>query len=147
MRKKIEILSIPQSSWGVSLANLLPKEDWDKVRKKVFKGAGYKCEVCGNTDEELHCHEVWEFKYSEQRLIRFDCLCKLCHDSTHFFGTTQRYKNKPEYIEKVMKHLETINCLTRKQLLACINTRKEINKKRAKKTYKITVGKWVLAWK
>ena len=146
-RRLLQIESIPQSSWGVSLANLLPKEDWDKIRKKVLKGAGYRCEYCGAVDRTLHCHEAWEFKYSEQRLVRFDCVCELCHDSIHYFGTTQSYKNKPSYIEKVMKHIEEVNGITRKQLLAYIETRKQINRKRAKKTYKITVGKWVLAWK
>jgi len=46
-----------------------------------------------------------------------------------------------------MKHIGEVNGITRKQLLVYINTRKEVNRKRAKKTYKITVGKWVLAWK
>jgi len=146
-KKVLEILSIPQSSWGVSLAQLLPKDDWDKLRKKVYAAAEHKCEYCGAAGVTLYCHEVWEFKYSEQRLIRFDCVCGLCHDSIHFFGTTQRYQNNPAYIEKVMKHLEEVNKITRKQLLRYIEERRQINKKRAKKTYKVVVGKWVLAYK
>ena len=142
---RLEIESIPKAQWGISLANLLPQAEWNNLRKKVYKAAGYRCEYCEAIDLPLHCHEVWEFKYSTQRLVRFDCVCELTHNAVHFFGTTQRYKDKPAYIETVMKHLEEINGISRKQLLNYIEGRRGINKTRAQKSYKVVVGKWILS--
>ena len=144
---KLPVLSIPISSWGISLANLLPKEDWDKIRKKVLKAADYRCEICGRNDLPLHCHEVWVFHYSEQRLTKFLCLCRLCHDAVHYFGTTQRYQKRPSYIQEVGGHLMEINKITEKELDTYLRQVQAQNVRRAKKTYKVVVGHWVLAFR
>src|ERR1019366_969415 len=88
---------IPQTSWGSSLANLLTKGCWDKLRERTFGLTGFRCEICGS-NRNLECHELWEYheplpdgaKHAcgVQRLIRLIGLCSACHE-THHLGLAQ----------------------------------------------------------
>jgi len=89
---------IPQTSWGSSLANLLTKTCWDKLRERTFALTGFRCEICGS-NKNLECHELWEYheplpEYAAkhacgvQRLIRLIGLCSACHE-THHLGLAQ----------------------------------------------------------
>lgn len=86
---KLELELIPESTWGKSLAQLLPKEVWDDLRREVYAAFGHKCAICGTADKQLHCHEVWGFddKKHIQRLVGFKCLCVDCHDIKHWGRT------------------------------------------------------------
>lgn len=55
---KLEIELVPEKQWGMSLAQLLPKKDWDILRRKVYKRYGWTCQVCDAFGIEVHCHEV-----------------------------------------------------------------------------------------
>ena len=76
---------IPRSSWSKSLANVLDKETWRKIRQRELKRAGYKCEICGYSGRGLHCHEIWEYDDEKkvQRLIGYKILCERCHLAHH----------------------------------------------------------------
>jgi hypothetical protein len=88
---------IPQTSWGSSLANLLTKGCWDKLRQRTFALTGFRCEICGS-NRKLECHELWEYheplsdaaKHAcgAQRLIRLIGLCSACHE-THHLGLAE----------------------------------------------------------
>ena len=45
MRLRLEIEPIPGASWGISLANRLPQEEWTKIRREVYKKASYTCQI------------------------------------------------------------------------------------------------------
>lgn len=80
---------IPSTSFGASLKNLLTDDCWKAVRKAAFRPAGYVCQVCGEADGPVECHEVW--KYGEgggngwggQSLANLLCLCRECHEMFH----------------------------------------------------------------
>jgi hypothetical protein len=38
---------IPSSSWYNNVRQLVKRSSWDKIRKKVYERANYKCECCG----------------------------------------------------------------------------------------------------
>ncbi|CAM9139175.1 HNH endonuclease [Mycoplasma marinum] len=63
------------------------KENWDKVRKEVYKRAKYLCELCGGKGYKhpVEAHEMWIFnlKTLEQVLLRFVALCPSCHRIQH----------------------------------------------------------------
>lgn len=81
---------IPATSWGASLANLLSQHSWKQVRREVFQRAGYVCEICGQADGPVECHELWAFDdqntvdgWNTQTLQSLMCLCHDCHEMFH----------------------------------------------------------------
>jgi len=144
MRLKLEIEPIPLSSWGISLASRLPKEEWDDLRTKVYRDADYKCEICGNGEEQLHCHEQWAFddKRSIQKLVRCICLCKTCHDVKHLGRSKEVYGKG--HINLLMRHWCKINKRTEQDFYMYEKEIFTLNKKRADKFYVIKVGRRIL---
>jgi hypothetical protein len=65
---------------------LLQRPEWQRKRLEVFERAGFKCEECGSTTEQLHAHHKiyhkghapWEYELSE-----LSCLCDGCHERWH----------------------------------------------------------------
>ncbi len=82
---------IPAASRFASLANLLPKPQWDRLRRAVYRRAGHRCRACGRRTV-LHCHEVWRFnpRTRYQHLGGFRGLCPTCHAATHITQTRGR---------------------------------------------------------
>jgi hypothetical protein len=70
----------------MSYADLLKDPRWQKKRLEVMDRAGFKCELCGNSEKELHVHHTkynarclpWE--YDNSTLL---CICDICHGKLH----------------------------------------------------------------
>lgn len=60
---KLTIELVPATSWGNNLRSRLPKKSWNAIRKRVYKEADFKCEICGGVGKRhpVECHEVWEY--------------------------------------------------------------------------------------
>ena len=108
---RLGIEPIPYGSRRASLANLMPRTEWDKLRQSVYKRAGHRCQICGR-EGRMYCHEKW--LYNEQSgyqwLVGFEALCKDCHDTKHLF-----FANSSDRRAKIFRHFLTVNRLTRKQ--------------------------------
>lgn len=141
---KLKIEPIPNFTWGISLANKLPKEEWDKLRQQVYRDANYTCEICGATGGVLHCHEVWKFddKRKIQRLIKLECCCDLCHD-VHHFGRTKAMKPWPR-TDRCINHWCKVNGRTIEDFRAYEKELKEVNYKRAEIAYIVKIGRRIL---
>ena len=77
---------VPATCWGSNLHWQLPREQWDALRKRTYREAGWRCETCGGKpDAPLHCHEVWSYddERGVQKLEALKCLCPRCHEATH----------------------------------------------------------------
>lgn len=113
---KLTIESIPESTWGVSLANLLPPPIWNDIRREVYEGFNYACAICEATDKQLHCHEKWSYDDRKriQRLVGFQCLCVDCHSIKHWGRTVaEAHKNKDSTILiELTKHFCKVNNCT-----------------------------------
>lgn len=144
MRLKLKIEPIPASTWGLSLANRLPRAEWDEIRQKTYRAANYLCEICGAGSRPFHCHEVWAFDEERriQRLVKFVCLCDLCHDCVHFGRTTQ--VKPPSYIERCIGHWCGVNRKTRVDFARYMLEIKLLNKRRADRQYIVKVGRRIL---
>ena len=144
MRLKLTIDPIPISSWGVSLSNKLSKKEWDKIRRSVYASANHTCEICGNMNETLYCHELWRFteRPRVQRLIGFECCCKICSDVHHFGRSSQIYGKA--YLDKLTKHWCSVNDKTIQNFARYQREVFEISKKRANRFYTVKVGWRVL---
>lgn len=135
----------PISTWGVTLANLLPREEWDKLRTQCYREADYSCEVCGADGVKLNAHEVWTFDDRQliQRLVALECCCELCHAVHHFGRSTQVYSKS--YQRQLIKHWCEVNNLTEKDFQSHLADIKLLNRKRADKFYIVKVGRKILA--
>ncbi|WP_429036468.1 hypothetical protein [Aeromonas media] len=106
---------IPRSSWGSSLANLLTKTSWDKLRHPIIEKHSNSCQACGTKKNTLDVHEVWNYEFLSddndkplnwgiQHLEGLVCVCKECHEMFHL-GLA--YSNNR--LDEVMERLRAIN--------------------------------------
>ena len=144
MRLKLEIEPMPIGSWGRSLANLLDREKWDKIRHGCYEDAGHRCSICGEVDQQLNCHEKWQYddKKKIQRLAGLECCCTICHD-VHHFGRATQVKTK-KYLERLVRHWCEVNGKTRQDFIIHQNEVFAVHKKRANIYYVVKVGRRVL---
>ena len=144
MRLKLNIEPIPISTWGISLANKLPREEWNQIRHKVYWDANYECEICGATNRQLHCHEIWVYDDRKciQKLAALECCCELCHDVHHFGRTSQTRADS--YVQRCIGHWCKINRKTRSEFMDYLAEIKRISIKRADKQYIVKVGRRTL---
>lgn len=84
---KLTIELVPLTSWYNNVRSKVSQEEWDIIRKKCYKNANYKCEICGGVGNKwpVECHEIWEYddKKHIQKLVGFVALCPSCHEVKH----------------------------------------------------------------
>jgi len=78
---------VPATSWGANLRSVLPKEDWDRLRKSTCRATGYRCEICRERGpaHPVECHERWKYDDAAgvQRLVGLVALCPSCYAVKH----------------------------------------------------------------
>lgn len=81
---------VPEPLWGVNLRSLLPRSQWDALRRTVYAHAGHRCRVCGGTGPQwpVECNEQWAYESGGagcgvQKLLRLVALCPDCHTVKH----------------------------------------------------------------
>jgi 5-methylcytosine-specific restriction endonuclease McrA len=86
-KPKLTIELVPSTCWYSNVRSNVLSSEWDIIRKKVYKNAGYVCEVCGGRGDKhpVECHEIWEYNETDltQRLNGFIALCPSCHEVKH----------------------------------------------------------------
>lgn len=106
---------IPHTSWGSSLANMLTKSSWDKLRHPVIQSYQNSCQVCGCYQDTLDVHEIWSYRYlgdnegkslgwGVQHLDGLICVCKACHECFHL-----GYANVNNRLQIAIERLRKIN--------------------------------------
>jgi 5-methylcytosine-specific restriction endonuclease McrA len=84
---RLSIELVPRTAWFSNLRSILPRRDWDSLRRPVYRIAGYRCEVCWGRGERhpVEAHEVWAYddEVHVQRLVRLIALCPACHEVKH----------------------------------------------------------------
>lgn len=112
--RKLTIELVPATTWWSNLRKLLPKSEWDKLRKKVYADYSYKCGICG-TKGRLNCHEIWEYDDQNhvQRLAGFIALCDLCHHVKHIGLAGIRASEGKLDFETVIQHYLKVNDCSR----------------------------------
>lgn len=90
---KLTIELVPRPLWYLSLYNLLPRKEWDRLRNQVYAQYDYHCGICG-VDGRMNCHEIWEYDDVNhiQRLAGLIALCNMCNHCKHILlsGTLAR---------------------------------------------------------
>lgn len=84
---KLTVELVPSTAWGENLRSILTKEMWDELRKKAYKKAKYRCEICGGKGPKwpVECHEIWHYDDAShvQTLKGLISLCPDCHSVKH----------------------------------------------------------------
>lgn len=86
---KLTIELVPKTSWYSNVRSNVSSEQWDIIRRKSYRNANYKCEICNGigVNHPVECHEIWEYdviaKNKKQTLIGFISLCPNCHKVKH----------------------------------------------------------------
>ena len=145
MKLKLAIETIPEGSWGKSLANLLPRPVWDTLRREIYTRARYRCSICEEVNEQLHCHEVWKYddRGRVQTLVGFRCLCSSCHMVKHWGRTVAETLagNLPQdTIGRLTKHFCEVNQCTVGGFEAHKVLMGAIWQKRSRHHYKVDFG-------
>ena len=87
MKTKLTIELVPAGQWGDNLRSRIPKSQWDKLRKKQYKKAHHRCEICRGKGPKwpVECHEIWHYDEQKkiQRLDGLIALCPKCHLVKH----------------------------------------------------------------
>lgn len=143
---KLEIEPIPESTWHISLANLLPKPLWDLVRGDIYRDSNYTCEICGATNTRMNCHEVWG--YDDQKYIQFlkslQSLCDKCHDIKHWGRTValvHEGKLPGNYLVELTKHFCSVNGCTENEFTIHKVEVGNLWQERSRHNYKVDFGK------
>jgi hypothetical protein len=105
---RLMIEPIPSASRLASLAKLLPRGQWNRIRHLIYCKAHYRCHVCARKGR-LHCHEVWQFNHRTgyQHLRGFQALCQDCHQVKHIF-----FVHDAQRRASLLRHLGVVNRLT-----------------------------------
>ncbi|MGD9531334.1 DUF5710 domain-containing protein [Pseudonocardia sp.] len=77
---------IPRTCWFTNVRTCVTPQDWERLRRPIFRRAGYTCEACGAAEDRgvrrwLEAHERWDFdeRTGVQSLRRLISLCSPCH--------------------------------------------------------------------
>ena len=75
---------VPKTSWFDNLRKVIPRADWDVLRRRVYADYKHRCGIC-NGEAQLHCHERWHYDDEShvQTLRGFIALCEMCHHVKH----------------------------------------------------------------
>jgi len=139
---KLSIELIPEKSWGKSLAQWLPKKDWDSLRRKIYRRYNWTCQICDTFGVRVHCHEVWEYDDQKkiQKLKDLNCLCEDCHNIKHWGRTINLLHEgtySQDYIDKLRKHYCEVNKCPVEDMIKHIVEAGDKNMKRSRYRYKI----------
>lgn len=136
---KLTIELVPSSSWFDNVQSIVTKSEWDSIRKKVYKKANYKCEICGGKGKAhpVECHEIFEFDDQKllQILIKMIALCPACHMVKHI-GLAEVQGN----FKKAIKHFIKINNVSKVEADLYIQDCFKTWAQRSKKKWKIDVS-------
>ena len=111
-------------SWWIWYRKYLQSDAWKRKRKRVLKGAGYKCEVChkakatnvhhlsyarvGQNPKRRRAREIMPRHAGPILVRRGDLIatCYACHDKLHNGKLTQRKngKKKLPWWKRIFKH-------------------------------------------
>jgi len=127
---RLTIEPIPARSRLASLAKMLPADQWDVVRRAVYRKERYRCQVCGR-EGLLHCHEVWHYaeETGRQWLAGLQALCSDCHGVKHI--TIAR---NPALSARLLGHFAAVNRIPRQEaeshLRAALQRQHQLNQRR-----------------
>ena len=143
MTRPLEIELVPETSWFTNLRSELTPPQWDALRKRVYRRAGYRCEICGGKGPQwpVEAHEEWTYHpEGRQELRRIVALCPDCHKCKHP-GLAQLNGET----ERVIVHLMKVNAQTRAETDAQLRDAFTLWRERSARAWTLDIAR-VRAW-
>ena len=138
---KLELEIIPDTTKYQNLKVAVPQTTWAKLSKDTRIRFNNKCAICGTTQNQLNCHEVWEWndKSWVQKLMALIPLCPLCHATKH--NNSYLF---PEHYKKCQTHFAEINHISLEDMDVkdYISTIERISYKRGTHYWVLDYGEW-----
>lgn len=140
---KLSIELVPSTSWYNNLRKALLKEEWDRIRKKCYTNAGFKCEICG-AKGMLNCHEIWKYDDEKhiQKLEGFIALCELCHHIKHIGLSGILASEGKLDMDRIIEHFMKVNDCDRKAFEQHEREAFSDWKKRSSHDWKVVLGEY-----
>jgi hypothetical protein len=139
---KLTIELVPSTSSFNNVRSILPKSEWDRLRKASYKKAKYKCQICGDVgtnqgyNHPVECHEIWEYrKDGTQYLKGLISLCPRCHQVKHI-GRSMKVGVGKQAMAQLMK----VNKMTKKEAEAYVGYAFQEHRLRSLKEWKINLN-------
>ena len=125
---KLTFQLVPSGCWYANLRSVLPKAEWDRLRRAAYARAGGKCSVCGAAGR-LEAHEIWSYddKTHVQKLEDVVALCHACHETVHI-GRTALMGREPE----AQAHFMKVNGCTQSEYHAALGEANRLNAERSR---------------
>lgn len=96
--------NVPRPLHGLPPRKIMGQTEWDKMRKRCYYNAGYKCEVCGAEPPKgkLHAHELYDIEYEKGTSTFRRCIavCADCHNFIHSGRLVTLYKEGNPLVPK-----------------------------------------------
>lgn len=128
---------IPSSAFGKNVRDILTSTQWSLLSKQVRSAAYDTCEICGNDNDQMSCHEIWFYDDHNliQKLIGLQSLCRDCHSVKHFGFSQIQGKGA-----QTLRHFMKVNDLNRKDAEEAIEKSFKIWGQRSKKRWTLDVS-------
>lgn len=98
--------NVPLPLHALAPRNIVGPTEWNKIRKRCYVNANWKCEICGKelNPGEAQAHEVYSYDYKKQEAVfeRPVCVCKTCVDEDTEVLTSTGWKKIPEVTKRDM---------------------------------------------
>ncbi len=108
-----------QALWGKNIRSELGQNEWDIIRKKVYKKYNHKCCICGKKGK-MNAHEVWKLSISSSRsygiqtLVNIISVCDNCHNTIHIGRTLALGVS----CSQVLSYYRSVNNISEKETIA-----------------------------
>lgn len=136
---RLTIELVPQTSWFTNLRSELPASEWDKIRRKCYRDAGYVCEVCGGRGpaHPVECHEIWRYDDGNkvQKLCGVIALCPSCHEVKHI-GLANMRGN----LGRAINHMARVNGWTPSEANAAVNAAFDVWRDRSEHKWTVDIS-------
>jgi len=140
---KLTIELVPETSWYSNMRKVMTKEDWDILRKQVYKKYNWRCGVCDDIGM-MNCHEIWEYDDVAhiQYLRGFIALCTMCHHCKHIgLAGILADQGRLDYTE-IENHFCKVNKCTHAQMDEEVREAFELWDRRSNHTWFINFGEY-----
>ena len=103
----------PLHGKGCQPRTILGSGTWDKMRKRCYYEADYRCEACGKDLNKGYCHahELFSYDYinGKAKFERCVCLCPVCHiQGVHSGRLCTMYKKGQASKRQVLEGAENL---------------------------------------
>lgn len=135
---KLDFELVPDGCWYSNLRSALPKEVWDKIRKKAYAKANGKCMICQAPTKRLEAHEQWSYDDEKlvQKLENVIAVCSACHKVIHIGRTTLMGEER-----RAEEHFMKVNGCSYAEYRKALGEANAVHRERSKKEWLLDVSR------